>query len=134
MPTELKIKPKGTVLVLINKTSTPFTALTGVFRPVGNGEDVMSKAKESHRPRRNPGCLSHARTPGVSPRIRFVEHLPDLITPEDYQDSPDKKKIRIRITLTDEGVEILGDSAYVNLLDELLAKLDPKEIEKTLCG
>ena len=68
------------------------------------------------------------------PRTRFVEHLPDLITPEDYLDPPDRKKIRIRITITNQGIEILGDRMYAPLLEELLARTDATEIERMLCG
>ncbi len=68
------------------------------------------------------------------PRTRFVSYLPDLITPEDYVHSPDQKKIRIRITFTDTGIEIIGDSRHVPLLEELLAKIEVEEIEMMLCG
>lgn len=65
---------------------------------------------------------------------RFVSHLPDLITEEDYLDEPDNQKIRIRISLNDEDIEILGDSMYAQLLEELLTDLGASEIERMLCG
>ena len=68
------------------------------------------------------------------PPIRFVSHLPDLMTPEDYLHDPEPKKLRIRISFTDKGIEILGDSRYVPLLEELLAQAGAKEIEMMLCG
>lgn len=68
------------------------------------------------------------------PRTRFVDHLPDLMMPEDYQHSPDKKKVRIRITFTDMGIEIIGDSRHVPVLEELLSKVGAEEIEMMLCG
>lgn len=68
------------------------------------------------------------------PRTRFVEHLPDLITEADYQDPPDQQKIRVRISLTHEGVEVLGDSMYAALLEQMLADLGADEIERMLCG
>jgi hypothetical protein len=67
------------------------------------------------------------------PRISFVAHLPDLITSEDYLEA-DKKKVRLRISITDEGIEILGDSMYAPLLEELLARTGADEIERMLCG
>lgn len=68
------------------------------------------------------------------PRIQFVDHLPDLMMPEDYLHSSEQKKIRIRITYTEEGIEILGDSRYVPLLEDLLVNAGAKEIEMVLCG
>ncbi len=72
--------------------------------------------------------------PHSSPKTRFVSHLPDLIEEEDYLESTEQKKIRLRIDLTDEGVEILGDSMYAHLVEELLAQLGAEEIERMLCG
>ena len=73
-------------------------------------------------------------TDSQPPRLRFVDYLPDLITPEDYDDPSDKKKIRIRITVTEQGIEILGDSMYAPLLEKLLAAAGAQEIERMLCG
>lgn len=68
------------------------------------------------------------------PRTRFVAHLPDLITEEDYREPADRQKFRLRITRTEQGVEILGDSMYAPSLEELLASLGAEEIERMLCG
>lgn len=68
------------------------------------------------------------------PKTSFVSHLPDLITEEDYLSSPEQKKIRVRINLNDEGVDILGDSMYAHLVEELMAQLGADEIERMLCG
>jgi hypothetical protein len=68
------------------------------------------------------------------PTTRFVAHLPDLMTPEDYAAPPEVKKVRVRITVTDEGVEILSDSPYPALLEDLLAQAGVDEMEKVLCG
>jgi hypothetical protein len=65
---------------------------------------------------------------------RFVDDLPDLMTPEDYAAPPEVKKLRVRITVTEEGVEILSDSPYPELLDDLLAQAGVDEVEKVLCG
>ncbi|HEX8772810.1 MAG TPA: radical SAM-modified peptide, FtsH ternary system-associated [Pyrinomonadaceae bacterium] len=70
---------------------------------------------------------------GRSVRLRFVAHLPDLITDEDYLQA-EVRRVRLRITVTDEGVEILGDSMYAPLLEKLLAEVGAEEIERMLCG
>ncbi|HEY0385897.1 MAG TPA: radical SAM-modified peptide, FtsH ternary system-associated, partial [Pyrinomonadaceae bacterium] len=67
------------------------------------------------------------------PPLRFVAHLPDLITDDDYL-QPEVKRVRLRITVTDEGIEILGDSMYAPLLEKLLAEAGAEEIERMLCG
>lgn len=68
------------------------------------------------------------------PKPRFVARLPDLITAEDYATADRVKKVRVQITLSDEGVEILSDSPYPLLLDDLLAQLGADEMEQVLCG
>jgi hypothetical protein len=68
------------------------------------------------------------------PTTTFVPHLPDLITEQDYQDAPDKKKIRIRISMTGEGVEVLGDTMHAPALEALLRDMGAKEIQKMPCG
>lgn len=68
------------------------------------------------------------------PRTQFVAHLPDLITETDYLDPPDYQKVRLRISPTMDGVDILGDSMYVKLLEALLIDLGADEIERMLCG
>ncbi len=68
------------------------------------------------------------------PNPKFVTHLPDLMTAEDYAAPPDVKKVRVRITFSDEGVEILADSPYPILLEKLLAQAGVDEVEKMLCG
>lgn len=68
------------------------------------------------------------------PKTKFVGHLPDLITEEDYHDAPDVKKVRLRIQITEQGIEILGDSMYAGELEELLRQMGAKEIERMLCG
>jgi hypothetical protein len=67
------------------------------------------------------------------PQLRFVERLPDLITDEDYL-QPEVKRVRLRISVTDDGIEILGDSMYAALLEKLLTQAGAEEIERMLCG
>jgi len=68
------------------------------------------------------------------PRIRFVSDLPDLITAEDEPDSSGRTKVRVRITCTDDGIEIIGDCMYESVLEELLIKMGAEEMERMLCG
>lgn len=66
--------------------------------------------------------------------FRFVEDLPDLIQPEDYPDHPAGRLVRFRISVTGDGVEILGDAFRPDALEEILRRLGPGEIEQMLCG
>jgi FtsH ternary system-associated peptide len=68
------------------------------------------------------------------PAIVYVEHLPDLMTTEDYETADTHQRIRIRLAVTDEGLQILADSPYPELLEEWLEQLDPEAIEMMLCG
>ncbi|SDG79127.1 hypothetical protein SAMN05421505_10836 [Sinosporangium album] len=65
---------------------------------------------------------------------RFVEHLPDLIDARHYAEQPEGRLVKLRISVTDEGVEILGDAFRPELLERLLESLGPEEIEQMLCG
>jgi hypothetical protein len=65
---------------------------------------------------------------------RFVSRLPDLITPEDYQSTFEGSHVKLRLRVTDDGLELLGDSMNPAALDALLALLEPEEIEMVLCG
>lgn len=64
----------------------------------------------------------------------FVPHLPDLIHPEDYADDPEGKRVRVRIEITEEGVQILGDAMRPLALEQLLERLGARVIERMLCG
>jgi hypothetical protein len=66
--------------------------------------------------------------------IRYVPHLPDLMTWDDYRGAHREKRLRFRLTVTENGLEILGDSPYPQLLEELLAALGPEAMEMMLCG
>lgn len=65
---------------------------------------------------------------------RFVDHLPDLIHPEDYPSDPDGRRVRLRIRATAEGVEVLGDAMRPAELEELLEALGAERVEQMLCG
>ncbi len=66
--------------------------------------------------------------------VKYVNYIPDLMTWDDYEDVHEKKVVRFQLRVTDGGLEIIGDSPYPHLLEELLAKLDPKVVEMMLCG
>jgi len=68
------------------------------------------------------------------PKATYVGHIPDLMTWDDYEVSHERKLVRFRLTVTDQGLEIIGDSPYPHLLEELLAKLDPAVVEMMLFG
>ena len=68
------------------------------------------------------------------PATSFVEHLPDLITEADYQEPPERKKVRIQICLDGDGIQILGDTMHAPLLEQLLGHAGATEIQKMPCG
>lgn len=67
-------------------------------------------------------------------KYRFVQHLPDLINPEDYAGDPQGQRLRLRICATAEGVEVLGDAMSPEHLEQLLDALGADVIEQMLCG
>jgi hypothetical protein len=69
-----------------------------------------------------------------SPEYRMVEHIPDLIQPEEYDDHPEGRLVRISIRTDGEGVQVIGDAFRPQLLEELLEALGPDAIEQMLCG
>lgn len=66
--------------------------------------------------------------------IKIVADLPDLMKPEDYRSCAEQKKIRVRISIDENGVGILGDSLYVEPLEKLLAESGAILLERSLCG
>jgi hypothetical protein len=64
----------------------------------------------------------------------YVESLPDLIDASEYGAHPDGRLVRVRITVTDGGVEILGDAFRPAALEALLAALGGGPAEQMLCG
>ncbi|CAL9282817.1 radical SAM-modified peptide, FtsH ternary system-associated [Streptomyces sp. R02] len=65
---------------------------------------------------------------------RMVEHIPDLIQPEEYDHHPEGRLVRLSIRVDDEGVQVLGDAFRPELLEKLLETLGPDAIEQMLCG
>ncbi len=66
--------------------------------------------------------------------VRFVEDIPDLMTWDDYEAAHEKRVVRFQLRVTDEGLEIIGDSPYPDLLEKLLAQMEVKMMEMMLCG
>lgn len=67
-------------------------------------------------------------------QIEYVAYLPDLITEEDYKAPPNEQKVRVQIKVTEDGIQILGDSIYASLLENILTDLGSEKIERMLCG
>ena len=68
------------------------------------------------------------------PIIKPANDIPDLITWDDYETVGNLKRVRIRLSVTDHGLEIIADGPYPKILEELLESLEPKVIESLLCG
>jgi hypothetical protein len=65
---------------------------------------------------------------------RFVDSIPDLITPEDYASDPEGRRVRLRVRSSAAGVEILGDAQRPALIEEVLSELEGAVVELMLCG
>jgi hypothetical protein len=65
---------------------------------------------------------------------RMVEHIPDLIQPEEYEEHPEGRLVRISISVDGGGVQVLGDAFRPEVLERLLETLGPDAIEQMLCG
>ncbi|GHE08720.1 radical SAM-modified peptide, FtsH ternary system-associated [Streptomyces alanosinicus] len=65
---------------------------------------------------------------------RMVEHIPDLIQPEEYERHPEGHLVRISIRVDGAGVQVLGDAFRPEVLERLLETLGPDAIEQMLCG
>ncbi len=67
-------------------------------------------------------------------RYHFTEHIPDLIEPEEYRDDPEGRRVKLRLRVTERGVEVIGDAVRPEELERILLELDPEVIEQMLCG
>ena len=65
---------------------------------------------------------------------RFVPELPDLIQPEEYASDPEGRRLRVRLRADGDGLELLGDAANPEYLEQLLAVLGADVVEQMLCG
>jgi hypothetical protein len=64
----------------------------------------------------------------------YAESLPDLIDAAEYPDHPDGRLVRVRITITEAGVEVLGDAFRPTVIEDLFAALGGGPTEQMLCG
>lgn len=71
-------------------------------------------------------------------RHEFVESLPDLIEATEYEDYPTGDLVRLRVTVSDDGVEVLGDGLRPELIEAVLAAIGAgagkQSMEQMLCG
>jgi hypothetical protein len=65
---------------------------------------------------------------------RFVESLPDLIDAGEYDQHPDGGLVRLRLRVTENGVEVLGDAFRPAVLEALLKAVGGGPTEQMLCG
>ncbi|TQS46765.1 radical SAM-modified peptide, FtsH ternary system-associated [Cryptosporangium phraense] len=66
--------------------------------------------------------------------VVFVASLPDLIDASEYDDHPDGRLVRLRLTVGADGVELLGDAFRPQELEALLRTLGGGPTEQMLCG
>jgi FtsH ternary system-associated peptide len=72
-------------------------------------------------------------------RPAFVQSLPDLIGPAEYSAYPEGGLVRMRITVTQAGVEVLADGLRPEQVEAVLESLvsaedEGTEMEQMLCG
>lgn len=67
-------------------------------------------------------------------QFRYVQSLPDLIEPGEYADHREGRLVRIRITATAKGVEIVGDAMRPEAIESLLSSVHTGDIDQMLCG
>lgn len=65
---------------------------------------------------------------------RYVSALPDLIDASEYGDHPEGRLVRLRVSVTERGVEIVGDAFRPEAVEAVLEKLGATEIQQMLCG
>lgn len=70
----------------------------------------------------------------ASCRHVFVESLPDLIEADEYCQYPAGNLVRLRLSVSENGVEILGDGLRPAMIEEVLKSLGDGTIEQMLCG
>jgi hypothetical protein len=98
---------------------------------LGDAPDRAGRGSLSSMQRGYPGTMVRE---GFMAEYRFVPDLPDLIQPEDYPSDPDGRRVRIRIRITEDRVEILGDAMRPQVLERLLEMLEAQIIDQMLCG
>jgi FtsH ternary system-associated peptide len=71
---------------------------------------------------------------GMTGHARYVEHLPDLIHEDEYDDYRDGNLVRLRVRVTENGIDILGDGMRPEMLEKLLRRIGTGPIDQMLCG
>lgn len=64
----------------------------------------------------------------------FTESLPDLIDASEYERYPTGTLVRLRISVSENGVEILGDGLRPELVERVLKAIGGGPMEQMLCG
>ena len=64
----------------------------------------------------------------------FVASLPDLIDASEYAAHPRGGLVRLRITVTESGIELLGDGLRPEAVESVLDALGGGTMEQMLCG
>jgi hypothetical protein len=69
----------------------------------------------------------------------FTDSLPDLIGAHEYHQYPEGTLVRIRISVSENGVEILGDGIRPELVEQVLTAVTSGAggrvlMEQMLCG
>ena len=64
----------------------------------------------------------------------FTELIPDLINADEYNKYPDGTLVRVRISVSENGVEVLGDGLRPELVEEVLKAIGGGPMEQMLCG
>jgi hypothetical protein len=64
----------------------------------------------------------------------FVDSLPDLIEPGEYAAHPRGDLVRLKVVVTPDGVEIIGDAMRPGSVEYLLAAISGGPVEQMLCG
>lgn len=80
--------------------------------------------------------MKNAAAPDDAPDVphAFVASLPDLIDASEYATYPDGQLIRIRVAVTESGVELLGDGMRPAAIEAILTELGGGTMEQMLCG
>lgn len=64
----------------------------------------------------------------------FTEGIPDLIGPDEYADHPHGHLVRVRIRVTESGIEVIGDALRPRAVEAVLDALGEGPMEQMLCG
>ncbi len=60
--------------------------------------------------------------------------MPDRLNADDHEGDPVGRRVRVRLRVTPQGLEIIGDAVRAAEIEALLQQLEPAMIERMLCG